>query len=56
MVDLNNQIGIITTGVAARSNSRGVAKEWIEEIVYSPDSSILAVGSHDNRIYLYQTS
>ncbi|ETW03494.1 hypothetical protein, variant [Aphanomyces invadans] len=29
------------------------SKEWISEIKFSPDNSILAVGSHDNAIYLY---
>ena len=31
-------------------------KEWIEIMRYSPDGSKLAVGSHDNFIYLYNTS
>jgi WD40 repeat protein len=31
------------------------AKEWVEEIRYSPDGSKLAIGSHDNFIYLYRT-
>ncbi len=29
------------------------AKEWIEDIEYSPDGSKLAVASHDNNIYVY---
>jgi microtubule-associated protein-like 6 len=29
------------------------AKQWISQIKYSPDGRSLAVGSHDNRIYLY---
>lgn len=29
------------------------AKEWIEVIHFSPDNSKLAVGSHDNFVYLY---
>lgn len=49
MVDLNNEICQLVTG------SKKIAKEWIEEIVYSPNHEILAVGSHDNRIYLYNT-
>ena len=38
--------------IAQNSNS----KEWIEVIRYSPDGSKLAVGSHDNNIYVYETS
>lgn len=29
------------------------AKEWIEVLRYSPDGKSLAVGSHDNNIYIY---
>lgn len=30
-----------------------VAKEWISEIKFSPNYEIVAVGSHDNSIYLF---
>ena len=29
--------------------------EWIETMAYSPDEKTLAVGSHDNNIYLVET-
>ena len=29
------------------------AKEWIECMAYSPNGEKLAVGSHDNNIYIY---
>jgi WD40 repeat protein len=29
------------------------AEEWIQAAAFSPDSSKLAVGSHDNKIYIY---
>lgn len=32
------------------------AREWIEAMAYSPDGSRLAVGSHDNFIYIYDVS
>lgn len=32
------------------------SKEWIEVMAFSPDNSYLAVGSHDNFIYVYETS
>lgn len=32
------------------------AKEWIEVVTYSPDGLMLAVGSHDNKIYVYDAS
>ena len=31
------------------------AKEWIETMRYSPNGKFLAVGSHDNGIYIYDT-
>jgi len=31
------------------------AKEWISDIKFSPDDKICAIGSHDNKIYLYKT-
>jgi WD40 repeat protein len=36
--------------IVAQTND---AKEWIEDMEYSPDGSKLAVGSHDNKIYVY---
>ena len=38
--------------IATNNNS----KEWIEVVRYSPDGSKLAVGSHDNTIYVYDTN
>ena len=31
-------------------------QEWCEIAKYSPDESMLAVGSHDTKIYIYQIS
>lgn len=30
-----------------------LSKEWIEDLKYSPDDKYLAIGSHDNKIYMY---
>jgi len=32
------------------------SKEWIEVIQYSPDGTKMAVGSHDNKIYIYDVN
>ena len=32
------------------------SQEWIEAMEYSPDGSKLAVGSHDNNIYVYDST
>ena len=32
------------------------AKQWISEIKFSPDGRTLAVGSHDNSVYLYSVN
>jgi WD40 repeat protein len=45
-VELDNVIQVIKGGNTA-------PKEWIETMKYSPDMTRLAVGSHDNFIYLY---
>lgn len=45
VVDLNNVVG--------KANH---PKEWIEIMRFSSDGSKLAVGSHDNFIYIYNTS
>mmetsp|Transcript_14405 Transcript_14405/g.24550 ORF Transcript_14405/g.24550 Transcript_14405/m.24550 type:complete len:122 (-) Transcript_14405:551-916(-) len=31
-------------------------KEWNEVMVYSPDNNYLAIGSHDNGVYVYKVS
>lgn len=31
------------------------SKEWIEVITFSPDGNYVAIGSHDNHIYIYTT-
>ena len=46
----------IRSGVKALDNIVATltdSKEWIEVIHYSPDNSKLAVGSHDNMVYIY---
>jgi len=32
------------------------AKEWIEVMKYSPDNQYLAVGSHDDCVYVFKIS
>jgi WD40 repeat protein len=32
------------------------ASEWISDIKFSPDDSKCAIGSHDNFVYIYETS
>jgi len=29
------------------------AKEWISAVKFSPSENLLAIGSHDNTIYIY---
>ena len=38
------------------SNLLSEPKEWNEVMAFSPDNSYLAVGSHDNNIYIYSTA
>mmetsp|Transcript_5014 Transcript_5014/g.7563 ORF Transcript_5014/g.7563 Transcript_5014/m.7563 type:complete len:745 (+) Transcript_5014:32-2266(+) len=37
-------------------NNFKIAKEWIEAMQYSPDGSKLAVGSHDNAVYVFDVA
>ena len=49
----------IRAGLANLDNvlaTKNDSKEWIEDMEYSPDGAKLAVGSHDNKIYIYSTS
>eukprot|EP01017_Pseudomicrothorax_dubius_P038903 TRINITY_DN5902_c0_g1_i1.p1 TRINITY_DN5902_c0_g1~~TRINITY_DN5902_c0_g1_i1.p1 ORF type:complete len:714 (-),score=190.86 TRINITY_DN5902_c0_g1_i1:151-2292(-) len=59
VVGLNN--GELHIRAGASSLDQVVAKktdskEWIEAISFSPDGSKLAVGSHDNNIYIYDVN
>ena len=31
-----------------------IAKEWVSEIIFSPNNKWVAMGSHDNSIYIYK--
>lgn len=49
--------------IRAKASSLGTVKktlqdsgEWIEAMAYSPDGKKLAVGSHDNNIYVYDSA
>lgn len=37
-------------------NIKKDATRWIERMVYSPDGKYLAVGTHDDKVYIYETS
>jgi len=49
---IRSSINNLNDVIATKNDSR----EWIEDMEYSPDGSMLAVGSHDNKIYVYSTS
>lgn len=46
------QIRESITNLDSRVHSNRLSKQWIEVVKYSPDGSKLAVGSHDNKIYI----
>lgn len=48
-VTIRNSINELDTVIANLNQP----KEWMEAIQYSPDGKYLAVGSHDNYIYIY---
>lgn len=48
-VTIRESVGSLDSVVSQMNNAR----EWIEDMEYSPDGSKLAVGSHDNKIYVY---
>lgn len=39
----------------AKGTKLDQSKEWVQTVSFSPDGSKLAVGSHDNRTYIYDT-
>jgi WD40 repeat protein len=58
-VGLNDGHVTVRSGVKALDSvvaTLSDAKEWIEAMHYSPDNSKLAVGSHDNFIYIYDVA
>ena len=60
-VAVGHNDGRVTIRTSATSLSSVVttlsdAKEWIEVIHFSPDNSKLAVGSHDNFVYIYDVA
>ena len=46
---------ILSGDLRTKITEVGVAKSWIQTLVYSPDGQTLAVGSHDDCIYLLNT-
>ena len=51
-VSVRENLFKINTEIAAIND----AKEWCEIISFSPDEKRVAIGSHDNNIYVYDTS
>ena len=45
----------ILSGVFKKLKTGNKTKEWIEVLVFSPNDKYLAIGSHDNNIYVYDT-
>jgi WD40 repeat protein len=44
---------VLSAATLAVEHEGADAAEWITDVAYSSDSAILAVSSHDARIYLY---
>ena len=58
-IGFNNGKLMIKAGINALDNTLARfkhAKEWIEAMRYSPNGQWLAVGSHDNAIYIYDAN
>jgi WD40 repeat protein len=51
-VQIRASIGQVTS----KSKDLKVAKEWIEALRFSPCGKFLAVGNHDQFIYIYDTN
>jgi len=51
-LSIRKSLGDLNTIVAQKHD----AKEWIEAIQYSPCGKFLAVGSHDNAVYIYDSN
>lgn len=45
-----------TSDLSAEIWGEKISREWIEVIKYSPDETMLAVGSHDNDIYVFNVN
>lgn len=55
-IGVNNGEVHVRAGIKSLDTTVAVlteSKEWVEVTTYSPDGSKLAVGSHDNNVYIY---
>ncbi|RYH27855.1 hypothetical protein EON65_12920 [archaeon] len=51
----DGKLTILEDDLSRMSFSITVASAWMQTLTYSPDGNFLAVGSHDNTIYLLET-
>lgn len=45
--------GCVTFGVSGDCKTEQVSGQWIEVMSFNPEGTMLAIGSHDNCIYIY---
>ena len=50
---LDGAVKVLSVSTLSEVWSEKRAKEWISDIKFSPDGDTLAVGSHDNKVYIY---
>ena len=59
-IAVSNNMGKVTIrhkdDLATKIKTLTDQEEWSEVMKYSPDNSMLAIGSHDNNIYVYEVN
>lgn len=54
MITAAGNDGKVTFNLGENESVQQVGQEWIEVMEASPDGRYLAIGSHDNNIYIFE--
>jgi WD40 repeat protein len=53
-VDLTHAENKVKAATLKKASEHKGPKEWCQDVKFSPDGAMIALGSHDNKVYLYE--